>query len=113
MTDNQQLREINIDSLAKLDERQRKEVSFARDYSINFNHGTDGHNRLLLIAKLADMVDILDSTNENILRLLDWANSIDDPTRKGDWLIDQIAMRLLGPGEYDKWLAERPDWKKV
>ena len=40
-----------------LDERQKQEVAFARLYALEFKHGTDGHNRLLLIAKLADMLD--------------------------------------------------------
>lgn len=40
-----------------LDERQRKEVALARIYAADFAHGTDGHNRLLLIAKLADLLD--------------------------------------------------------
>jgi hypothetical protein len=41
----------------KLDERQRHEVRFAQLYADTFSHGTDGHNRLLLIAKMADMLD--------------------------------------------------------
>jgi hypothetical protein len=43
--------------LKELDERQRKEVEFALIYADGFAHGTDGHNRLLLIAKLARMLD--------------------------------------------------------
>jgi len=39
-----------------LTERERKEVKFAWAYAANFNHGTDGHSRLLLIAKLADLL---------------------------------------------------------
>lgn len=41
----------------QLDERQRKEVEFASLYAKDFGHGTDGHNRLLLIAKLATLLD--------------------------------------------------------
>lgn len=40
-----------------LDERQRKELAFARLYAADFSHGTDGHNRLLLLARLADIID--------------------------------------------------------
>ena len=36
----------------KLDERQAKEADFALLYAKDFAHGTDGHNRLLLIARL-------------------------------------------------------------
>jgi len=38
------------------DERERKELGFATMYYREFNHGTDGHNRLLLIAKLFHML---------------------------------------------------------
>lgn len=40
-----------------LDERQRKELALARLYAKDFAHGTDGHNRLLLINKLAELLD--------------------------------------------------------
>lgn len=40
-----------------MDERQRQEIAFARVYANQFGHGTDGHHRLLLIAKLAGMLD--------------------------------------------------------
>lgn len=40
-----------------LDERQQKELLLARLYAKDFAHGTDGHHRLLLIAKLAQMLD--------------------------------------------------------
>lgn len=43
--------------MAQLDERQQKELKFARLYQKDFGHGTDGHHRLLLIARLADMLD--------------------------------------------------------
>lgn len=42
-----------------LDERQRKEIRFARLYAEQFGHGTDGHNRLLLIARLSDKLTAL------------------------------------------------------
>lgn len=41
-----------------LDDRQKKEVTFARLYAREFAHGTAGHNHLMLIAKLADMLDV-------------------------------------------------------
>lgn len=43
--------------LEQLDDRQRKELAFAEIYVAQFGHGTDGHNRLLLIAKLAALLD--------------------------------------------------------
>jgi hypothetical protein len=44
---------------ARLEERQRREVEFARLYARDFSHGTAGHNRLLLIAGLAGMLDAM------------------------------------------------------
>lgn len=41
-----------------LDERQRKEIAFCRVYRDGFNHGTDGHNIRLIVAKLADLLDM-------------------------------------------------------
>ena len=40
-----------------LTDRELKELTFAIHYALHFNHGTAGHNRLLLIAKLADIID--------------------------------------------------------
>jgi hypothetical protein len=40
-----------------LDDRQRKEIAFARLYAAEYAHGTDGHSRLLLISRLAELLD--------------------------------------------------------
>lgn len=40
-----------------LTEREIREVEFARLYAKEFNHGTDGHNRLVLITKLVDILN--------------------------------------------------------
>lgn len=37
--------------------RALQELDFARTYYTSFNHGTDGHSRLVLIAKLAELLD--------------------------------------------------------
>lgn len=50
--------------LKELDDRQRKEIEFALIYTDGFAHGTDGHNRLLLIAKLARMLDEAEEKNK-------------------------------------------------
>lgn len=42
--------------LWQLDERQIKEVQLAQVYAEQFAHGTDGHHRLLLIAKLVEIL---------------------------------------------------------
>ena len=40
-----------------LDERQQKEIKFARVYANHYAHGTTGHNAYMLIAKLAQLLD--------------------------------------------------------
>ena len=40
-----------------LSEREQKEIAFARLYAESFGHGTDGHTRLLLIARLDVLLD--------------------------------------------------------
>ena len=37
--------------------RALQELDFARLYDQSFFHGTDGHSRLVLIARLADLLD--------------------------------------------------------
>lgn len=39
------------------DERQLNEICFALLYLTAFGHGTDGHNRLMIIAKMAELLD--------------------------------------------------------
>ena len=39
-----------------LDERQQKELEFAELYVAEFHHGTDGHSRLMLLAKLSELL---------------------------------------------------------
>jgi hypothetical protein len=41
------------------DARQLKEIDFAQVYAKEFNHGTDGHNRLLLIDRMTKVLDTL------------------------------------------------------
>jgi hypothetical protein len=41
-----------------LDERHRKAIAFAETYVRDFNHGTVGHNDLVLIARLAELLDV-------------------------------------------------------
>ena len=49
---------------AALDERQRKTIAFAEIYVRDFNHGTVGHNDLVLIAKLAELLDVATGARE-------------------------------------------------
>jgi len=43
--------------LKNFDDRQQKEIIFSRMYASQFNHGTDGHNAKLIIAKMAEMLE--------------------------------------------------------
>jgi hypothetical protein len=40
------------------DERQRKEIAFCLIYKDDFAHGTDGHNIRLIVAKMAELLDM-------------------------------------------------------
>jgi hypothetical protein len=42
--------------LNNFDDRQQKEIRFAQFYAKNFNHGTDGHNAKVIIAKMAELL---------------------------------------------------------
>lgn len=46
----------------QLTDRERKEVEFCQQYAQNFNHGTDGHSRMLVVARLAQIIDGLIDT---------------------------------------------------
>lgn len=37
--------------------RERKEIAFDHLYARTFNHGTDGHNMRIIIAKFAELLD--------------------------------------------------------
>jgi len=47
-----------------LDERQRKQIAFAETYIRDFNHGAIGHNDYILIAKLAEILDVAAGSKE-------------------------------------------------
>lgn len=36
---------------------KKTQISFSRIYADDFHHGADGHNNMLIIAKLADKLD--------------------------------------------------------
>lgn len=54
---------------AHVDEREFKEIELACTYARDFGHGTAGHNRLMLIAKLNDLLN----TYEDMLHQLIYA----------------------------------------
>lgn len=40
------------------DERQNNELNWCLLYDAGFKHGTDGHHKLLLVARLTNLVDV-------------------------------------------------------
>ena len=40
------------------DDRQRKEIAFCLVYADNSAHGTDGHNIRLIVARMAQLLDM-------------------------------------------------------
>jgi len=46
--------------LNNFDERQRKEIEFSILYLNQFEHGTDGHNAKVIIAKMASILNTLE-----------------------------------------------------
>lgn len=49
-----------------LDKRQLQEVKFAQLYTMQFAHGTDGHNRLMLINLLVDALNRVEASGVDI-----------------------------------------------
>jgi hypothetical protein len=43
--------------IKQFEERQKQEIKLARLYAKEFNHGTTGHNALMIIAKMAEILD--------------------------------------------------------
>ncbi len=52
-----------------LDDRERREIVFAHRYAAEFHHGTDGHGRLMLLSKLAAMLDKLEAHEVDVVQL--------------------------------------------
>lgn len=49
-----------------LDERQNKEMEFANIYAADFHHGTDGHNRLMLINLLMNILQSVELSGVDV-----------------------------------------------
>jgi hypothetical protein len=46
-----------VNWLTHFDDRQRKQIAFSRLYAKDFSHGATGHNDMLIIAKMAELLD--------------------------------------------------------
>jgi hypothetical protein len=53
---------------AHLEPRQQTHVAFARAYARDFNHGAPGHLDLVLVARLAELLDAANQTLQEIRR---------------------------------------------
>jgi hypothetical protein len=52
-------------------EREQKELLFAQMYFNEFGHGTDGHHRLMLIARLLGYLSLAESDPDAFKEFLD------------------------------------------
>lgn len=52
-----------------LTERARMEVKFAQVYATDFHHGTSGHNALMLIDQLADLLNRIQKSGVDIVSI--------------------------------------------
>lgn len=55
--------------LTLFSDRETKEILFAQLYAKDFNHGTTGHNQLLVIAKLCEMLTRIEESGVRIPEL--------------------------------------------
>jgi len=67
--------------LKLFDERQQKEIKFSQVYVNEFEHGTDGHNAKVIIAKMAQMLDKLEV-------------EVQVPTKTSNEILSQVARIL-------------------
>lgn len=67
---------------SSFNERQVAEINFSKDYAKNWNHGTDGHNAKLIIAKMATLLDQIEA----------WAN---DELYREQWGMPSESMTTL------------------
>lgn len=52
--------------LNNFDDRQKAEIKFSILYEKEFNHGTDGHNAKLIIAKMAVLLDEIELRSKGL-----------------------------------------------
>lgn len=88
-----------------LDAKQQQEVAWATLYAQEFHHGTTGHNQLLLIARLAQLLDEL-ATNGALVR--------PEPPASADIVLafGKHNGKTLGEvyqldSDYVRWLADK------
>lgn len=58
-------------------EHEMDEITFATMYSRNFAHGTSGHNQLMLIAKLAQLLADLSGQNDDEMLSLEQLRTLE------------------------------------
>lgn len=71
------------------DDRQKAEIEFSKLYESRFNHGTDGHNAKLIIAKMALLLDRLEATTYQL------KEEIESPKLPGEKKTIYLTHKLL------------------
>lgn len=73
------------------DDRQKKEIRFCRLYSSSeFSHGTDGHNAKMIVAKMSEVLSIVekivlsDNTAGQKLRKIETILRISEDTQQSE-----------------------------
>jgi len=82
--------DLDIHWYSNFTDRERKEIEFSELYAENYNHGTDGHNAKLIIAKLVGLLRERENRIDKALVEL----GIDAPNALP--YIDRIASALHG-----------------
>lgn len=98
--------------MERLDERDQKEIGFARTYAKHFHHGTAGHLAYLLIDKLAYLLD------EAFTPLIGYSHaSAFDPAAEPESWLDVAHEGYNSYGDAAGWKNylgfEMPNWDKL
>jgi thiamine pyrophosphate-dependent acetolactate synthase large subunit-like protein len=80
-----------------LDDRQIKEIDWARVYEADYNHGTAGHNQLVVIARVTDVAK---STFAALKHCQNEVTELQEAVKRGEKQLEEYEA------EYQK-MAER------
>ncbi len=92
-----------------LNERQQKELAFSELYVRDFNHGATGHNLYVIVARLAELLDVAAGSKE-----------LPPPPEGGDLVMpfgkyrgQQLAWVYRQDPGYVEWLARESQSPEV
>jgi hypothetical protein len=60
--------DVTMNWRSEMNDRNLQEIALAEFYAKRLGHGTDGHNRLILIAHLSAKLDLYERTIRDLLR---------------------------------------------